>query len=99
VLGVILLASIALAIARWWLIDAWLAAIAEVPAVFLSFAFLDDARKQFKHIYNGPSGKRFSWRFAAWNLKYYDRHLDNSSGYARHALPIDENRKRFPKVG
>lgn len=99
VLGAILLASIALATAGWWLVGPSLAAVAAVPAIFLFFAFLDAARKQFKYICNGPSGKRFSWHFAAWDLKYYDRYLDNSVGHARHALSIDENRKRFPKVG
>jgi hypothetical protein len=77
----------------------WLTLIAAIPAIFLLFAFVSAARKQFKFIKNGPSGKKFSWHFAAWNLTNYDRYLDNSVDFARHALSIDENRKRFPKVG
>lgn len=99
VLGTILVASIALAIACWTVVGPWLGAVAAMPAIVLFFAFLDAARRQFKYICNGPSGKKFSWHFAAWNLTDYDHYLDNSVGYARHAQSIDENRKRFPRVG
>lgn len=70
-----------------------------VPAGLLTISFLWSVKKQFKYIKNPPQGGRFSWHFAAWNLKNYDRFLDSSVGYARHAISIDENRKRFPRVG
>ena len=76
-----------------WSFLAWL------PAGLLVASFLWALKKQFKCISNPPQGGRFSCHFAAWNLKNYDRFLDSSVGYARHAISIDENRKRFPRVG
>lgn len=41
------------------------------------------------------------WRnthLARWNRQHYDRYLDSSVGFARHALAIDENRADFPRV-
>jgi uncharacterized protein (DUF2235 family) len=99
VLAGILVVSITFAAISWLFVGSWFAAVAATPAIFLFFAFLGAVRKQFKYIWGGPSGKKFSWHFAAWNLTNYDRFLDNSVGYARHALSIDENRKRFPQVG
>ena len=100
VLGGVALATLTIAAVsilhdwNWfWSMLAWL------PAALLTTAFLWASKKQFKYITNPPQGGRFSWHFAAWNLKNYDRFLDSSVGYARHALSIDENRKRFPRVG
>lgn len=76
-----------------WSIAAWL------PTALLMASLLWALKKQFKCISDPPQGGRFSWHFAAWNLNNYDRFLDSSVGYARHALSIDENRKRFPRVG
>jgi hypothetical protein len=76
-----------------WSFLAWL------PTGLLLACFLWAIKKQFKCISNPPQGRRYSWHFAAWNLKNYDRFLDSSVGYARHAISIDENRKRFPRVG
>lgn len=73
--------------------------LAWTPAGLLVASFLWAVKKQFKCITNPPQGGRFSWHFAAWNLKNYDRFLDSSVGYGRHALSIDENRERFPRVG
>jgi hypothetical protein len=73
--------------------------LAWVPTGLLVVSFLWAIKKQFKCITDPPQGGRFRWHFAAWNLKNYDRFLDSSVGYARHALSIDENRKRFPRVG
>lgn len=36
---------------------------------------------------------------AVWNLKNYDKWLDSDVDFARHALAIDENREKFPRVG
>lgn len=41
------------------------------------------------------------WKFghyAKWNLKNYDRWLDSDVTHARHALAIDEQREKFPRV-
>jgi len=35
---------------------------------------------------------------AVWNLQDYDKWLDSDVKYARHALAIDENRAKFPRV-
>lgn len=73
--------------------------LASAPAAFFAGGVVWSAKKQFKFIEKPPQGGKMSWHFAAWNLKHYDRFLDSSVGYARHALSIDENRKRFPRVG
>lgn len=52
--------------------------------------------KYFREVSGGPIT---SWHFASWNLKNYDRFLDNLVRFARHAISIDENRKSFPRVG
>jgi hypothetical protein len=36
---------------------------------------------------------------AWWSGKNYDRYIDREVGYLRHALSIDEDRKKFPRVG
>lgn len=36
---------------------------------------------------------------AWWSGKHYDRYIDREVGYLRHALAIDEDRARFPRVG
>lgn len=73
--------------------------LASIPVAFFAGSWVWSAKKQFKFIENPPQGGKMSWHFAAWNLKHYDRFLDSSVGYARHALSIDENRVRFPRVG
>ncbi len=52
--------------------------------------------KYFREVADGPIA---SWHFASWNLKNYDKFLDNMVRFARHAISIDENRKSFPRVG
>ncbi len=54
--------------------------------------------KQIKY-FTPDGGGKSTWHFASWDLKHYDRFLDNMVGHARHALSIDENRKSFPNVG
>lgn len=99
ILGGILFISLALAVLAWWLGSAGWAAVALIPTALLMLATLGAVRRQFKYIRNPPQGGGLSWHFAAWNLKNYDRFLDSSVGWARHALSIDENRSRFPRVG
>lgn len=100
ILAGLALISITLGIFAFW--QGWEAPwsfLAWLPTGFLGASFLWATKKQFKCITEPPRGGRFSWHFAAWNLKNYDRFLDSSIGYARHAISIDENRKRFPRVG
>lgn len=94
-----LLSAILGGVSVWQEWDAPWSLLAWLPAGLLVAGFLWALKKQFKCISNPPQGGRFSWHFAAWNLKNYDRFLDSSVGYARHAISIDENRKRFPRVG
>lgn len=96
------LALVAAALAIWSWIGNWSIigkAVANVPAALLVLMALWATKKQFKFIRNAPGSGKFSWHFAAWNLKNYDRFLDSNVGYARHALSIDENRDKFPYVG
>ncbi|MBA4045669.1 MAG: hypothetical protein C0510_00200 [Erythrobacter sp.] len=100
VLFVLAVLSGVLGLAAWMsdLLLTW-KILASIPAMFFAGSWGWAAKKQFKFIGNPPQGGKVSWHFAAWNLKHYDRFLDSSVGYARHALSIDENRKRFPRVG
>lgn len=100
VLGVVAVLSALLAAFAWWRewTTPWMIA-AFAPALFLVGSLVWATKKQFKYIRKPPEGGRFAWHFAAWRLKNYDRFLDSSVGYARHALSIDENRLRFPRVG
>jgi len=96
------LALCAVGLAAWSWVGDWSAVgkiIANVPAALFVVMALWATKKQFKFIRNPPEVWKFSWHFAAWNLKNYDQFLDSNVGYARHALSIDENRKRFPYVG
>jgi hypothetical protein len=56
-------------------------------------------KSQIKYFREVPGGPITSWHFASWNLKNYDKFLDNLVRFARHAISIDENRKSFPRVG
>ena len=100
ILRVITSIAAALAFFAWWRgwSTPWMIA-SLVPAVFLLGSLAWATKKQFKYIKDPPGGGRFAWHFAAWRLKNYDRFLDSSAGYARHAQSIDENRRRFPRVG
>lgn len=55
--------------------------------------------ERFKFIKDFPSKGKFNWHIVTWQAKFYDRFLDSSVQFARHALSIDENRKDFPRVG
>lgn len=44
------------------------------------------------------SGLRHA-HYAAWSGEHYDRYVDREVGYLRHAQSIDEDRKKFPRVG
>lgn len=98
ILWSVLATSLLLAALTWWFGHPVVAAALLIPAAIVLLTLLDTARRQFKTIRDGPAGPGLSWHFARWNLDKYDRFLDTSVGYARHALAIDERRKRFPYV-
>ncbi|MDR3385426.1 MAG: DUF2235 domain-containing protein [Rudaea sp.] len=56
------------------------------------------ARATFKYIVGFPNKHSFSFHFARWSKKNYDRFLDPRINYVRHAMSIDETRKDFPRV-
>lgn len=55
-------------------------------------------KSSFKCISDFPNPGNFSYHFAEWSMKNYDRHLDSRVRFTRHALAIDETRKNFPRV-
>lgn len=91
-------ASLALAALAWFSAAIWLAAILLMPSILLLLRLLGTAWSQLKVIRDFPKPGDRSWHFAAWDLEHYDQYLDTSVGFARHALAIDENRARFPRV-
>lgn len=98
-----LLSGVALAtMTGWayWTSWRWLftAPLTILSLVVLYWAYVT-TKSQLKYFKEVPGGPITSWHFASWNLKHYDRFLDNLVRYARHAISIDENRKSFPRVG
>lgn len=67
-----------------------------LPTLYWLFVTTKAQLKYFRAV---PGGPITSWHFASWNLKNYDRFLDNLVRYARHAISVDEDRKSFPRVG
>lgn len=62
--------------------------------------FADDARLKLSRW--DPRRQWFELRHAHvawWSGKNYDRYADKEVGYLRHALAIDEDRAKFPRVG
>lgn len=78
----------------WWLT----APLTAASAVVLYWLYVT-TKSQLKYFREVPGGPITSWHFASWNLKNYDKFLDNLVRFARHAISIDENRKSFPRVG
>ncbi|MDD3021226.1 MAG: DUF2235 domain-containing protein [Alphaproteobacteria bacterium] len=73
-----------------------------VLLLFSSFAiifnFVMVLLERFKFIADYPKKGDFKWHIVSWQAKFYDRFLDSSVRFARHALSIDEARKDFPRV-
>lgn len=78
----------------WWLT----APLSVTSAIALHWVVVT-TKSQIKYFRAVPGGPITSWHFASWNLKHYDKFLDNLVRFARHAISIDENRKSFPRVG
>ena len=71
-----------------------------IPAAWLAWRFARITWRQQKTFEAVEDGKKVKRRhMAAWNSDHYDRYLDTSVRYARHARAIDEDRARFPLVG
>jgi pimeloyl-ACP methyl ester carboxylesterase len=98
ILWAALIVSLAVSGFAFWLNANLLAALAALPALAIMLTLVRTFRRQLKVIRDWPTKGRSSSHFASWNLKFYDRFLDTNVGYARHALAIDENRRRFPYV-
>lgn len=95
--GILLGATTALALWNdwaWWLT----VPLSITSAVVLHWLYVT-TKSQLKYFRKVPGGPITSWHFASWNLKNYDRFLDNLVRFARHAISIDENRSSFPRVG
>lgn len=89
----------ATAFSLWSNWDWWLTApLTALSTIVLYWAALT-TKSQIKYFRKTLGGPITSWHFASWNLKNYDRFLDNLVRFARHAISIDENRKSFPRVG
>ncbi|MEO1168756.1 MAG: DUF2235 domain-containing protein [Pseudomonadota bacterium] len=89
----------------------WFAALIAVLPLSLAYWFLKSLRSQFKYFLEDPD-RRLRWwnpldlpaaisngHFAWWSGKNYDRYIDREVPYLRHALSIDEDRAKFPRVG
>ena len=76
-----------------------LGSLVAIPAAWLAWRFARISLRQEK-VFVDLSGarKRRRRHMAAWNSNNYDRYLDTSVRYARHARSIDEDRARFPLV-
>lgn len=93
-----LLVSLVVSGLAFWSGTNLLATLALLPAIVIVLILVRTSIRQLKIIKDWPTKGRRSWHFASWNLKFYDQFLDTNVGYARHALAIDENRRRFPYV-
>lgn len=77
----------------------WLTAPLSITCLIIMRWLYVTTKSQLKYFKEVSGGPITSWHFASWNLKNYDRFLDNLVRFARHAISIDENRKSFPRVG
>ena len=86
--------------AGWWNDWTWLLTIPLMAMSLIALYWVVVTTKsQIKYFRKVSGGPITSWHFASWNLKNYDKFLDNLVRFARHAISIDENRKSFPRVG
>jgi len=84
----------------WWDDWIWLLTVPmTVASAIVLYWVAVTTKSQLKYFREVPGGPITSWHFASWNLKNYDKFLDNLVRFARHAISIDENRKSFPRVG
>lgn len=104
-LALLLVAGLFWAFAPWWL-----AAIAVLLPLSAAYWAASVLKGQVKYFFDDPSRKPRWWNpsdwvavanhghLAWWSGKNYDRYVDREVRYLRHALAIDENRTKFPRV-
>jgi len=105
---------ILLVLLTWWAwltAPFWVTALVSfIPLAALYWTIVVIAG-QVKYFFKDPNRKLRLWNpldwlavarhghVAWWSGKHYDRYVDREVRYLRHALAIDEARKRFPLVG
>lgn len=89
----------------------WVSLLAAIFPVIILYWILASVGSQFKYYFDDVDRKVRWWNpldwfgavwnghFAWWSGKNYDRYVDREIPTLRHALSIDEARKKFPKVG
>ncbi|WP_353176352.1 DUF2235 domain-containing protein [Salinisphaera sp. T5B8] len=102
-----LVALVAYTAYQGWL---WACMGTTLLAVFMLYRAARVWAGQFKYFFEDPERRIHLWNplhwpaairaghFANWNGSNYDEYVDREVGFLRHALSIDENRKRFPRV-
>ncbi|CAO1655190.1 phospholipase effector Tle1 domain-containing protein [Parasphingorhabdus sp. NYA22] len=111
---VVAIAFLVTAFGFWRSLDAdtwWLSALAGTIPAFILYWVLRSVGSQFKYYFEDDA-RSFRWwnpvdwisalwhgHMAWWSGKNYDRYVDREIPKLRHALSIDEARKKFPRVG
>jgi hypothetical protein len=107
--GLLTLIGVTFAVERfapWWVA----AAVALLP-LSVAYWFATSLWSQVK-VFTDDQTLKYSWwdprrwwfqlkhaHIAWWSGKHYDRYVDKEVRYLRHALAIDEDRAKFPRVG
>ncbi len=105
------LALLGVAVFTWfkmsWLVGALLALLPAVGLFWVARAWAS----QFKYFLEDPNRRLRLWNpvdwltgirvghMAWWSGKHYDRYIDREVPFLRHALSVDEDRRKFPRVG
>lgn len=108
------LGMIALILLTWWIggfAPWWVTALIALLPVSATWWFASSFWTQVKFFLDDEAIRRRWWdlrlwaayvlnaHVAWWSGKHYDRYVDREISYLRHALAIDEDRARFPRVG
>jgi hypothetical protein len=90
----------------WW----WVTAIVALVPLAALFWVVQTLAGQIKYFFDDPKRRPQFWNpldwlaiarhshIAWWSEKNYDRYVDREIPTLRHALAIDETRKKFPRV-
>ena len=107
--GMLALISLTILIYKAW--PLWVAAIVAILPLTGLYWFAKSVRSQVKFFADDDTLKLSRWdprpwlfqmrhaHVAWWSSKHYDRYIDREVPYLRHALAIDEDRAKFPRVG
>jgi uncharacterized protein (DUF2235 family) len=97
----------------WWVWTSapwWLTAVVALVPLAAAYWTAVELASQVKYFCKDPSRRLRLWNpldwvalarhghLAWWSGKNYDRYVDREVRYLRHALSIDEARKKFPRV-